>query len=98
MMSMNRTVDGHGPDLVRQWRESQTPKVSQRELGERCGIDGSSIRHYEIRRHRLTVASCLAVSRETGLPLSQILQPGQLEEARALAAGLASEPPAEAAS
>ena len=76
-----------GPRLVRAWRQSQHPRVSQAELGRRVGCDGSSIRHYELdSKPVISLELGIALSRETGISIDLLLPEERLREVEQAAA------------
>ena len=77
-----------GARAVRSWRERHSPKVTQDELGEDVGVDGSYIRHYEIGKQDLSVSVKVRLTKRTGIALSTLLTKDQariiIEAARLL--------------
>lgn len=59
--------------LLRDWRERQTPRISQRECGEMLGKTGALVRMFERGKAPLTDRACVTLSLRTGIPLSSFL-------------------------
>jgi transcriptional regulator with XRE-family HTH domain len=59
--------------LLRQWRKSHTPRVTQAECGSYIGKSGALIRMFETGRAELTYEDCIELSILTGIPLSSFL-------------------------
>lgn len=67
-----------GRKLLRRWRLDQRPPVTQDELGQRLGKDGSHVRHFEAGRVDFSIATAVEVSKLTSIPLSELLTPDNL--------------------
>lgn len=76
-----------GRRALRKWRESQSPKVTQADLGRDVGVSGDYIRRYELGKQDLPLPLKLKLSRRTGLSLDILLSAQQLrvvEEGKSL--------------
>lgn len=66
-----------GRRLLREWRTSQRPRVSQAELGRCLGKTGRLIGLFETDDADLTTRDCVRIHRCTGIPLGELLSAEQ---------------------
>lgn len=78
-----------GARKLRAWRKANG--LSQAETARRIGCDGSSIRHFEGGRSVLSIELSVALARETGISLAEILPPERVRLIREAAALLESQ-------
>jgi hypothetical protein len=76
---MSRRASGR--ITLRKWREAQSPKVTQADLGRDVGVSGDYIRRYELGKQDLPLPLKLKLSRRTGIPLNVLLSAKQLRTA-----------------
>jgi hypothetical protein len=81
--------------LLREWRKTQTPVMTQDSVGSLLGKTGALVRGFEAGRNDLTLFDRVLLSRETGIPLDLWVTPHEAAFLRDAAQGL--EPPPEAA-
>ena len=74
-----------GRRLLRRWRLAQKPPLTQDELGQRLGKDGSHVRHFEAGRVDFSIDTASTVSEITSIPLPDLLTPENLAIATAAA-------------
>lgn len=66
-----------GPRVLRDWRDAQDPRVSQKDVGVWIGVGASRISHYETGLEDLPLQHKLTIARRTGIPLRLLLTPRQ---------------------
>jgi len=73
-----------GKRALRNWRESQIPRVTQDSLGRDVGVSGSAIRHFEngTEGFDLSLHVKVRLSRRTGVALAWLLNPDELSTVR----------------
>ncbi len=62
-----------GPRVLRDWREAQNPRVSQKQVGLWIGVGASRVSHYETELEELPTHHKVEISKQTGIPLQRLL-------------------------
>ena len=70
---------------LREWRRSQTPRMTQSQLGGLIGKTGALVGMFERGEATLVPRDCLELRRITGIPLNDFMPRDRLDEARNIA-------------
>lgn len=60
--------------MLKEWRDAKTPKMSQRELGERLGLSSTKVSDYETGRKKPGLGTAVAIKKVTRIPVTAWLE------------------------